>query len=67
MVLDQGNRCKLCLVHHDETHGGLYVDHNHRTGKVRGLLCAKCNWAIGLLGEDTELAERAIGYLLKNG
>ena len=43
----------------------LYVDHCHRTGRVRGLLCNNCNKAIGLLSENKEHFARAIRYLEK--
>ena len=43
------------------------VDHNHTTGKIRGLLCNHCNTAIGLLKEDPELFKQAISYLLERG
>lgn len=41
----------------------LYVDHDHKTGCPRGLLCHSCNTAIGHLRDDAELLERAIAYL----
>jgi hypothetical protein len=43
----------------------LSVDHDHETGKVRGLLCNKCNSAIGLLGEDASIAMKMCEYILK--
>ena len=42
----------------------LHVDHCHLTGKLRGLLCGKCNRAIGLLGDDIFAMQRAIEYLV---
>lgn len=42
----------------------LHVDHDHRTGTVRGLLCGKCNKAIGLLDDDPRLIRSAEGYLV---
>lgn len=41
----------------------LFVDHNHQTGKIRGLLCMHCNHAIGKFNDDINLLQRAIEYL----
>ena|SRR3990167_131816 len=56
---EQENRCKICK----KFSGGrrLSIDHNHETGRVRGLLCYKCNTAIGLM--DSSSFERARAYL----
>ena len=43
--------------------GGPNVDHDHKTGKVRGLLCACCNMSIGGLGDDPKIVRRAAEYL----
>lgn len=40
-----------------------YVDHCHSTGRVRGLLCLKCNTAIGLINDSAEIAEKISIYL----
>ncbi len=58
---DQKNICKIC-----GKKTKLYVDHNHDTGKVRGLLCHKCNTGIGLLNDNLELLEKAVKYLKEN-
>jgi len=42
---------------------GLNVDHDHETGKVRGLLCSRCNMAVGLLGDSVENLLAAAMYL----
>jgi hypothetical protein len=39
------------------------VDHCHSTGKIRGVLCAQCNAAIGLMSDSIEILENAIKYL----
>ena len=40
-----------------------WADHNHTSGKVRGLLCSSCNTAIGLFKEDIQVISNAINYL----
>jgi hypothetical protein len=44
----------------------LSVDHDHATGKIRGLLCSECNLALGLLGDDVEVFRAAIEYLTES-
>lgn len=44
----------------------LHVDHDHESGHVRGLLCDKCNRAIGLLGDSAETLTRAASYVLES-
>src|SRR5271167_3162120 len=41
----------------------LSVDHDHKLGHIRGLLCAKCNSALGLLGDSVETLKSALNYL----
>jgi len=42
---------------------GWHVDHNHTTGKVRGILCQQCNQAIGLFKDNIFIIEKAAEYL----
>lgn len=67
MYEEQNKSCKICLKEY-ELGGwkGLYVDHCHRTGKVRGLLCPKCNTMIGVLNEDIELLRSMAKYIEDN-
>ena len=44
-----------------------YIDHNHITGKVRGLLCPKCNMLLGNCNDNIEVLQSAIFYLRNNG
>lgn len=43
----------------------LAVDHDHQTGRIRGLLCMPCNMALGKLGDDVAGVTKALNYLLK--
>ena len=63
MLAEQGGRCKVCMTDEPGSRGIFVVDHCHETGKNRGLLCSKCNTAIGQLGDDVTMLERAIMYL----
>ena len=64
MVLEQNNCCAICGTPGTETrHNKLYVDHCHRTGKVRRLLCNMCNSGLGYFKDSPELLENAKKYL----
>jgi hypothetical protein len=43
------------------------IDHNHQTGKVRGILCKTCNRGLGLLRDNPETLQRAVFYLKDKG
>ena len=64
LLKEQNGVCAIC--HNKEEKCRLPVDHCHTTGKVRGLLCHRCNRSIGLLGEDVGILENAIKYLQKS-
>lgn len=72
LLRKQGGVCAVCGKDEPNAHGRtgkqfrLAVDHCHKTGEVRGLLCQKCNRAIGLLGDDPVLMRKAISYLLRH-
>lgn len=63
MLLTQDNKCRTCGANHADFKKGLHVDHCHKSKVVRGLLCSKCNTAIGLLKENIEVLENIINYL----
>ncbi len=58
----QNGVCAIC-ENYCATGYKLAVDHNHKTGKIRALLCKNCNTAIGLLKENTDTMTKAIKYL----
>lgn len=63
MLKKQNHCCAVCGTHETVLSRKLAVDHNHTTGKIRGLLCHHCNTAIGLLKEDTSIFKDAVSYL----
>lgn len=66
MLEEQNGVCKICKKDGKDRAGALHVDHCHITNKVRGLLCARCNIALGNLNDDPELFRKAIKYLEEN-
>jgi Recombination endonuclease VII len=57
----QNNECALCKKHlNDKT---MRVDHCHKNGNVRGILCNTCNTGLGYLGDSVESLQRALNYL----
>ncbi|MGW1497585.1 endonuclease VII domain-containing protein [Streptomyces mirabilis] len=70
MVEEQNGVCAICGRPERAKRDGkvmrMPVDHCHKTGRVRALLCHACNRAIGLLGEDIDLMRKAIEYLLSH-
>lgn len=62
MFEKQGNACLICV---DKEAKRYVVDHNHTTGKVRGILCWHCNVLLGHAKEDKEILKSAIIYLDK--
>ena len=63
MFSDQDGKCKICLTHQSKFKKPLFVDHCHRTGDVRGLLCHNCNIGISNFKDNLELFKSAMSYL----
>ena len=67
ILKQQNNKCAICKNEETNTFKGqivnLSIDHNHKTGKVRGLLCLKCNTSLGNLKDDISLFYKCIEYL----
>lgn len=69
----QGGVCAICgKLPRGRANGGaredlpvaaFHVDHDHATGRVRGLLCGNCNTALGLFGDDVDTLLAAVEYL----
>ena len=62
----QGGVCAVCkTATHSNCGRALHVDHCHATGKIRGLLCGKCNSLLGFVNDDVKLLDAAKEYLSK--
>jgi hypothetical protein len=68
MKKQQDYKCYLCgsdgfLIGKNNHTERLAVDHDHKTGKVRKLLCHNCNRALGLFKDNSELMRKAASYV----
>jgi hypothetical protein len=62
LLARQGGVCGICGKAPQEP---LCVDHSHATGRVRGLLCRKCNTALGSFDDDVSVMAAGIAYIRK--
>lgn len=62
----QGDRCAICKGERCGPGDRLHVDHDHVTGKVRALLCSRCNTMIGLAGDDPARLSAAAAYIRRH-
>ena len=64
LYAEQKCLCAICLIPLAKVR--VCVDHDHSTGKIRGLLCEKCNTGLGLFRDHPVIVSRAVQYLEKN-
>jgi hypothetical protein len=66
----QNFSCAICGTIPDDnyggTHDGFHIDHDHVTGRVRGLLCKHCNVGLGMMKDSSEVLNKAADYLSRN-
>lgn len=62
MLVEQNGECDICHNHLISPR----IDHSHRTGKIRGLLCDSCNKALGFLYDDLKVSRNLVAYLDKH-
>lgn len=68
MLTRQGGGCAICGSSEPQAgHYWLPVDHDHKTGEVRGILCHSCNGMLGLANDDIDRLQKAIEYLKGGG
>lgn len=61
MYLEQLGKCWICQI--SFLFSEIQIDHCHKSGKVRGLLCKHCNWLLGHAKDNPNTLARAIEYL----
>lgn len=72
LIKKQNNKCDICVKEETQRSNkngridSLRIDHDHKTGKVRGLLCSKCNFGISQFNDDIKLLYNAIKYIERN-
>lgn len=65
MLEEQGGKCAICR-HRVGKGRERHIDHDHATGKVRGVLCLRCNSALALVGESPTVLEAMAAYIEKH-
>ena len=63
LLASQGGACGVCRAPEPGGRGRWHVDHDHKTGKVRGLLCARCNPMLGFSKDSPEILRQGAEYL----
>lgn len=66
MINNQNNKCIICNRKGGKGKYSLHIDHDHKTRKVRGLLCWKCNSALGAFNDNITSLKNAIKYINKH-
>lgn len=63
MLAAQGGGCRICGRQNEAGRNWLAIDHDHRTGAVRGLLCDRCNRTLGSVKDSVVLLRCMVAYL----
>jgi len=61
MIENQNNKCGICSCVLDKS---FHIDHDHETGKIRGILCRYCNMGLGFFRDSIDNLKSAITYLM---
>jgi uncharacterized protein with PIN domain len=68
MVFNQKGRCACCgremIARHKKEGKDPCLDHNHKTGKIRAVICRLCNSIVGICDDNVEILRKAIGYII---
>ena len=64
LLVRQESKCAICFTTRSNSrHHRLFLDHDHKTGLVRGMLCSRCNSTLGYMDDDSHRLRRAADYL----
>lgn len=63
LLENQGFKCAICEEKLDMIGRKTHIDHDHITGKIRGVLCSKCNLGLGYFKDSIEFLKSAVVYL----
>jgi hypothetical protein len=63
ILKNQNGCCALCADHLGDLYSRIHIDHDHKTGRVRGLLCARCNNGLGNFRDNADVLRRAADYV----
>lgn len=66
LLSDQNGVCAICSKAQDSFQKVFAVDHSHSTGRIRGLLCSRCNTSLGLIRENHSVALKMAEYIIKH-
>ena len=66
LLESQNYKCAICLTDKSENGKSFAVDHNHKNGKIRGLLCENCNRGLGMFMDSENILLKAMVYLKNN-
>jgi hypothetical protein len=67
MQIRQNHSCSICSDKLSSDSRYVHIDHCHKTGSIREILCQKCNAALGMVRDNIDILEKAIIYLKKHG
>jgi hypothetical protein len=66
MLTQQVSGCAICGKTIKENGKALAIDHDHKTGNVRALLCSTCNLMLGFANDNLDVLKKAVEYLEKH-
>lgn len=66
MIAAQAGKCAICSMPFGPRHTDTHLDHCHKSGLVRGILCRECNTGMGMMNDDPAVLQAALDYLQRH-